>query len=163
MLLHRFPANLPSKAKYLEFVITSYLNEVYILSNRLEAYTKKITRLYKNSLHIKNRIDLLLEFSKRLNNSFRGINNMRGLHVHERRYRDDDLDSLIFLEIFFKDKSSLSKIINPIYKKSLAQGKKKWLQFLQNRNNEIQEILDAYFTAMHIVVFDDKGNFIVPK
>jgi len=160
--LKRFPPNSPSKAQYLELIITSYLNEVYVFKNRIDSYTKKIARLYKNELQLGGS-RLLIQLGHELIKSFDKIIKIRGGHVHEHRYNDDDLDSLAYLEIFIDDKELAQIGITKMYRKLLKFNKMKWLQTFQNNKNTFQIVLDAYFAGLHSIIFDEKGNFLVPK
>lgn len=162
LYLKRFPSKSPSKSRYLEFIITSYLNEVYVLRNRIDSYTKKIARLYKNDFQ-PNQRSLLIQLSNELIKSFDNITNIRGRHVHRYRYSDDDLDSLTYLEIFIDEEEFKLIGINKMYKKLLGFNKIKWLQTFQSNKNSFQIVLDAYFTGLYSIIFDGKGNFSVPK
>ena len=70
LYLLRFPPNTPSKSRYLHSIITYYLNEVYILSERLEAYTTKLSRLYKTNSYQKNFKEPFDKFNKEFRKIF---------------------------------------------------------------------------------------------
>lgn len=161
--LRQLPGKLPSKSKYLELVITGYLNETYILTKRIEAYTTKISRDYKTDKDITDKIKKLVLLGKKLSEYFNIINAPRSHHVHQNRYKDDDLDRLVFLELFINDISPFSKKIIPIYKKSLAENKKKWLKYFQIQNETFEKIFDMYFAVLYDVIFDDKKEIRLPK
>ena len=161
--LRQLPGKLPSKSKYLELVITGYLNETYILTKRIEAYTTKISRLYKFNKDTTNKLKKLAILNEKLSEYFNVINAIRSRHVHQNRYKDDDLDRLVFLELFINDTASFSKLITPIYKKSLAENKKKWLKYFQIQNETFEKIFDIYFAVLYDVIFDDKKEIRVLK
>ena len=70
-----------NRGEYLTFLVGSYLQEVYILDQRLDAYAKRVGRAYKGSLDptavmtpIRHIMNVILR--------------RRGVHVHESRYED---------------------------------------------------------------------------
>lgn len=162
LFIGQFPKNLPRKSKYLELIITNYLNEVYILSKRLEAYRTKISRLYRNNANFKSQQGLLKSLSEELTKIFKIINKTRSNHVHESRFSDIDLDRLIYLELFIDD-ASMGKLFISTYKKALKENKKKWQDYFNDRNNEMQKILDIYFQILYMVIFDEKESLIYPN
>lgn len=165
LYLKKYPQNLIWKSKFLEFVIVNYFNEVYILSKRLETYTKKIIRLYKKHPDIKKLEKIVLDFDRSLEDLFKNHNNnRRSEHVHERRFDDEDLSRLVYLEVLYHNgKNPNNNFINTEYKKAIAFNKKKWLDNFEKSNKTYESFLDMYFTVIYSVVFDKNGNFRNPK
>lgn len=162
LYLKKYPQNLTWKSKFLEFIIANYHNEVYILSERLEAYTTKVIRLYKKHDDIAKLKKLILDFDKSLKDLFKNHNNdRRGEHVHKRRFEDEDLSRLSYLEVLYQNDNN--PIISTEYKKAIAFNKKKWLDNFEKSNKTYESFLDIYFTVIYSVVFDKNGNFRNPK
>lgn len=164
LYLKRFPSGLEWKSKYLEFVVVNYLNETYILSERLGAYTKKVSRIYKNTPRATKLIEHIKEVDKKMNDFFLNINFTRGRHVHEKRFHDDDLQRLVYLEILYQNiKTHSDKFVESEYKKALAFNKTKWHNFIEKRNKGYEDLLGVYFSIMYSVIFDKNGDFLTPE
>jgi len=165
LYLKKYPQKLIWKSKFLEFVIVNYLNEVYILSERLEAYTKKIIRLSKKHPDIAKVEKEILTFDKLFKDLFNSHNNnLRGEHVHVRRFEDDDLNRLVYLEVLYHNGNNPNdKFVNSEYKKAIAFNKKKWLDSFEESNKKYERFLDMYFTMIYSIVFDKHGTFRNPK
>jgi len=91
--------------EYLKYHINAYLQEVYILKERLNIYATKLKRVYSKTNRgnlVPAKINPLFEIIKK---AFESIVNTRGMHVHSYRYSDKDLDRLssLFLISQFKD------------------------------------------------------------
>ena len=78
-----------SKTRFLNYHVGNYFNEMYILRERLVAYQKVITRIYKNDQRLVEMGNQIrhLEF---LISGFDNIVDVRGKHVHQNRYDDND-------------------------------------------------------------------------
>ena len=100
VFIRRFPfvgTNI-SRLSYLRFVIESYLNEMYLLAQRLKAYLNTVTKIYKRSER-RNQIKVVVDrLSAYISKSLEGVLAIRGAHVHESRYEDKDFRVLSLLE-----------------------------------------------------------------
>lgn len=98
--IRRFPSNSSqiSKTRYLHYHIANYLNEVYILKERLVSYGKVVTRAYRNDPRLKAMEQELTRLEK-LPSILDSVIEARGSHVHVARYEDNDLDRLSLLEL----------------------------------------------------------------
>jgi hypothetical protein len=85
-----------SKVRFLKYHVGSYLNENYILRERLVTYQKVITRMYKNDRRL-GEMHKQVEGLETLVSSLDDIVTMRGRHVHQKRYHDDDFERTGFL------------------------------------------------------------------
>ncbi len=153
-----------SKNRFLNYHIGNYLNENYILRERLVTYQKVITRMYKNDRrltemgkHVK-KLELLVS-------GFDGIVLTRGKHVHQERYDDEDFERLNIYERMTKeaDDDPLVSVIGKLYPLALNEYRKKWVKIISDNNDKIKEILDIYFEILYDVVFDKSGNWINPN
>jgi hypothetical protein len=104
--IKRFPSKHPSisKKRFLNYHIGNYLNENYILRERLVSYQKVITRMYKNH----SRLTEMRKHVKKLEilvSGFDRIVTIRGKHVHQERYDDEDLKRLNVYELMTQEKN----------------------------------------------------------
>jgi len=161
-----FPPKHPSisKNRFLNYHIGNYLNENYILRERLISYQKTITRMYKSD----RRLAEMGKNVKRLEDlvsGFDGIVNTRGKHVHQERYGDEDFERLNIYERMTKEDGDdpLVSVVVRLYPLALRDYRKKWIKIISENNDKIKEILDMYFEILYSVVFDKNGNWIDPN
>lgn len=89
-----------SALRYLKYHIESHLNEIYIFKERFEAYLTFVERRYRKSPISENVSSTAQGLKKIILSSLDGIITIRGAHVHSKRFSDQDLDRLTFLEMF---------------------------------------------------------------
>ena len=154
----RFPTNMGEipKTRFFNYHIGNYFNEIYILHERLKSYKTKVIRLYKRK-HWKEKVKTF----EPIMNAFMNIVQVRGRHVHDKRFMDDDLDRLVLLEILSQSENLL--IDDRVYKEQIRKIRKNWVEKITKNNKNITNLLDNYFSLLYDVVFDKKGNFIVPS
>jgi hypothetical protein len=162
--MKRFPPSnsAASKVRFLKYHVGSYLNENYILRERLVAYEKVITRMYKNDRRL-GEMRKQVEGLEALVSSLDGIVVIRGKHVHQKRYHDDDFERLDFFESMATEDDPLLSLMGQFYPLALRDYRKKWLKTILDNNEQIRKILDAYFETLYDVVFDKNGKFIDPN
>lgn len=150
-------------SNYLNYHIHNYLQEMYILKERLNSYATIIQRRYSKVIDkefLKSIMSSLFEIIK---HSLHGItgegkSGVRNIHVHLERFSDEEmkwLSGTTFLAEFhdeFKIESD----------KAYENAKNKWHCLIQNNNAEVLKLLDTYFNALfHIMTIDGKIN--LPK
>jgi hypothetical protein len=146
-----------SKEKYLKFVVNTYLQDVYILKERLKTYATQIKRMHdkmgRTDLTQKH-IDPLFET---VIGAFKGLVDTRSGHVHGKRYTDESLS----------DASSMALIaehypeFDSHYNFSLTNAKREWKNRMENNNKETAKLLNKYFNELLKVVVDS-GSVITP-
>jgi hypothetical protein len=83
------------KSDYLAFVLHSYLNELYILEQRMGTYLKKLSRAASRGSEVQERLRKITPvLLKVVDHAFEGIRTTRGSHVHEQRFRDEEVGRL---------------------------------------------------------------------
>lgn len=159
--LMRFPSKHPqvSKTRFLNYHVGNYFNEIYILRERLRSYQRVIARIYKNDPRLKETRKHIEKFEL-LVSSFDDIVSLRGKHVHQKRYGDEDFERL---NLYEHSANLDDPIFNRIYPLALREYRKKWLKTFSENNNTVKIILDAYFEILYDVVFDKDGNWLEPS
>jgi hypothetical protein len=146
-----------AKEKYLKFVVNTYLQDVYILKERLNTYATQIQRMHKkmgrNDLANKH-IEPLYKLVK---DAFQNLVDIRGGHVHARRYTDVGLSQVSSFALVAKFDS---KFENP-HDSSLKDSKQEWKNRIQKNNKETEKLLNEYFEELLYVVAAD-GEVITP-
>lgn len=98
----RFPYSNTSikKSQHLRHVIESYLQEFYILKERTLAYITAVGRAYRKDYRHAEILKKTRPLFPLVPKVFDNLLNARGVHVHQSRYTDSDLDRLDALELF---------------------------------------------------------------
>ena len=159
--IRRFPSNLGGipKVRYLQYHIGNFLNEVYILQQRLDAYTKTVTRSYRKDDRLKAMEAQLNSLNKYLS-GFSRIVEVRGSHVHVVRYSDEGLDRLSLYELL--SRGSEPREYRVLFQFHLRETRKKWIRIIGDSVEKIQQTLNAYFDVLNEIIFDSNGELIVP-
>lgn len=162
--IRRFPSQNSnvSKTRFLNYHFGNYLNENYILRERLVTYQKVITRMYKND-HRLAEMGKQVKKIERLVSGFDGIIDTRGKHVHQERYSDEDFERLGIYERMSKEDDPLASVLGKLYPLALCDYRKKWIKMISDNNDNIKEILNMYFEILYDVVFDKNGNWVDPN
>ena len=149
-------------SNYLNYHIHNYLQEMFILKDRLDRYLKLITEQYRaedNQILLEDIKINLLKFVKSVFQTFTTFETgVRSKHVHYERFLDEEmkrLSSTIFLAQF-QDKFKIESV------KAYEDTKNKWHDLIQNNNAELLKLFDIYFnTLFHIMTID--GKIHLPK
>ena len=137
-----------NRSDYLKYHIHVYLQEIYILKERLNEYATTLQRRYtkiNKEINVKEYITPLFQIVKMM---FNDITNVRSKHVHAQRFSDSDLDwlsSTTFLSKFHDEYELPSK---RIYKKVSQE----WETTIKKNTKEINKIIDIYFNTIYAVI-----------
>lgn len=138
------------KDDYLKFLVGAYLQEVYILEQRLSAYGKKISRLYQ-------RKDLPEKVKQIVYEPLEKIINTRGSHVHQERYTDEELNIVSMLVLLNHLKDAYGEDVQFEY----AHARKKWKSRIEQNNKATESIVDQYFDLLFINMCKE-GKLLLP-
>jgi hypothetical protein len=128
----------------------AYLQEIYILEQRLTAYANKISRLYRLP-------DLPRIVKKMVYEPLEGIIKTRGLHVHATRYSDERLDMLSTLALFRSVGDELGENLEVGYKVAQIE----WKKHVKRNDKDIRAIVDGYCDILLAVICVD-GQLVFP-
>lgn len=138
------------KDDYIKFLVGSHLHEIYILEQRLTAYAKIVSRLYKRG-------NLPSAVKAVVYNPLESIILARGSHVHARRYSDEDLDRVATLALFRRAGHKFGDDLEYEY----TWIRWKWARKIKQNNSDIRKILDKYFDLI-IPVISKRGIIFLP-
>ena len=143
---------------HLSYHVHNYLNEIYILQCRLDAFRKIVIRTYKNDIGntepVESAIDILLT-------SFKSLVNLRGYHVHKFRFESPEIDRLSEIELLLSFPGDT--IAYALLPEAQRAAKKKWLQTLANNDLAISKILDNYANLLTPIIFNPNGTWKCPS
>jgi hypothetical protein len=159
-----------SKVRYISYHLENYINEAYILENRLKTYATILLRKNKNLASDEYIEKIRAPLFELVKETFKNIHALRGVHVHQSRFSDDDLErALVWELIIVYDPSSLNPnlVKIPEFKQmtnySLRKARKKWVDYVTSSNEAVKKILDAYFDTLYPIVFDENNKIRYPK
>ncbi len=137
-----------SRVSYLRYHIENYLSEMYILRERLDSFLSILDRSYRRSKEYP-RIHIATETMRPIvNKAFESYVRVRGSHVHENRYYDEDITGLSTLELLTKGPDAdFTKKINRIYRLAYKRIRNKWKTKITEDLVQIHALLNAFFEA----------------
>ncbi len=149
------------KHRYLRYHVTNYLNEVYILQERLRTFTTTLLRKYR-----KNAPADLAAISAACEQAVARLSTFvaaRGVHVHERRFTNPQLHKLAGLEILRKETHDNERFMfGRIADRAFREQRTHWKKLIGQHNLLTDQVLDAFFEALHPVLFRDDGELRRP-
>jgi len=153
-----------SRVGCLHYHIANYMNEVYILGGRLRAYMTKIGRLYRRDSRHQKILKLNKPIFKLVSNTLSGITKTRGAHVHESRYKDEDLKRLNLLELLTQnDGVDFIEQLPDYYELEYKKIRRKWIKIVKQNNEELRKLFGIYFGALLMILFNKNGKLIYPQ
>lgn len=154
---HR-PASV-SSVRFLQYHFENWLQEVYVLQQRLNRFLTTIERAYRKDDIYKKHLASIHILAQAVNKSFEGIVNIRGGHVRSERFQDSDLKRLRTLELLAKfGKSPFPGIFRGALRRILKQKR----DTIRINNRAIQKALDVYFDALDPILFDRSRKLRFP-
>jgi len=142
--------------EYLKYLVNTYLQDVYILKERLNTYATRLKRLYTKAGRVSlvsKHINPLFEFVK---SSLEDIVKTRGYHVHASRYRDDELDRVCQMALISRYDPEAKKH----YRFSYQKAQKAWAARIKSNNASTKKLLDYYFKEISKVVSENGNVFM---
>lgn len=151
------------KPDYLRFLVGAYLQEVYILRERLIKYAKKVQRIYKPEGALGRRLE---DMAKVVENAFDAMTEHRGAHVHAQRYDDHDLNYTAMLFMVSLHGDHLSAMESAAFAREAAKHyraqSQKWAGIVADNLESLDVLLDSYFGVL-LKVTTASGKFAVPE
>lgn len=161
-------SRLPNKSagippdRFLQYHIANYLNDVYILNSRLNAFITIIERMYNR----KNENSICaskIKAAKVLVSGFDQIVNIRGKHVHSSRYDDDDFGRIRAYEFASHLDLGIKDVFFQMYRLYYKKVRKDWIARIETNNSKTREVVDTYFEILTPIIFSDNETWIIPK
>jgi hypothetical protein len=151
-----------SQAIYLKYHIENYLNELYLLKNRLISYLKLIDKSYKRSKRYKQVAESIFPLYSLVTDSLEGYIRVRGTHVHQYRYSDKDFDRLSTLELLSRGEKEISNIMQNLYNDAYRETRKVWVKKITTDIVGIHKLLEYYFKGLLAAISKD-GELLLPE
>jgi hypothetical protein len=151
-----------SKTRYLAYHMENYLNEVYILKERMKSYFTIVGRLYRNDQTLKEVKKTMNTLSDLVQSALKGITYTRSTHVHSNRFTDENLDRLRSLELVNHGSNQIP-VLRILYDSAYRNTRRKYIQTLKHNNEELKRMLDACCDVLYGIVADENGQIRYPE
>jgi hypothetical protein len=145
-------------SRYIAWQVHNYLNEIYILQQRLGSFWGSIQKSYRTSAPAQSKltnkkVDSILK-------AFDSVVKIRGSHVHEQRLEDPEIERLAVIENMAS--FPWPPEVLPYFRKARGEVKKSWVSRMSANEPQIKSVLDAFFEVVHPIVFTSAGEWIQP-
>ena len=130
--------------------IETYFQEIYILKERMKRFLKFISRRFKkkNQTRLSDIMDGCLEAFE---SECEKVTNIRGRHVHEKRFMDENLWTLTL----FDDMKEDHELLNVSYHVLLLSEKSRWIKWIDQNNKLVTFMLDEIFKVVNKYVIQE--------
>ena len=164
--IRRFPykGTRVTKPRYLRYIIENYLNQVYVLKQRLKIFLKDIEKLYARGDRRKEVRSITQPLYTFLKNSLNDVVTVRGSSVHEKNFNNNDLKQLISLDFSVRaiDDLSTKAEFTDFYNTQYGRIRLKWIKNIKDLNKKLDNLLNDYYRNLNKVVFDNNDELIIP-
>jgi hypothetical protein len=144
-------------ARYLNYHMHSYFNNVYILKERMTSFLQRMKRS-SNNIETKRITD---SFSAVIDTYFEKYGKIRNEHTHRIRYIDSDISRLETFECYYRscffNKTTLIKKSH--VSMAYSEVKKSWLKFMKTSNISLIDLVSQYFNFIIELILDKNESF----
>lgn len=161
--LKRFPPGI-SRSRYLNYHVRSYLQEMYILRERLNALLKKYERWNAPLAPNGDNFIMLGDCRRLIAKAFDRIVDVRGGDVHRQQFSDPELERLEGWEGLVEGGVDLGKEwMTKAYENQIKAAREKWIAQIETNNATTTQVLDVIFDALSGMTFAAGGEVIFPR
>jgi hypothetical protein len=160
--LRRFPfrGTRVTRTRYVSFHFEAYLHEGYILRERLHAFARMLRKAYRFPQY-----DLsgLTNIEAQVDRRLTPIISIRGAHVHERRFRNEELERLSYIRLLIEEEMLPTELERRYFNVKSKRIGREWADKILHINSVvIQPLLDDYFSCVSGLVYSADGALIYP-
>jgi|GEM_PF-6660083 len=162
--IRRFPFSKTriEKSTYLRYHYENYLNELYILQERMQRFLTIISRLYRRDQNWENISQITNEILHDFKRALSRLIETRGTHIHEKRFSDLEFDQLDLFENL-KNENFPGLNMNFLYDLVYQRILKAKRGFIRMTNKQIEKRLEIYFKLLLKSLFDKDEHLLIPK
>lgn len=149
------------RSEFLKYHYENYLNELYILKERMIKYIDDIKKNYKCSRQRLSVEASLSKISKTIEETFKKILSIRHDNVHTEKQTDFGMTRLEMFELLANNPDSETDkwMRDSIYRAT----RKERLKWIRKQNIQVKKGLDDYFDVLHQYVFSKSGQILYPE
>jgi uncharacterized membrane-anchored protein YjiN (DUF445 family) len=159
--IRRFPYSKTRivRTRHFKNTVANYLNEIYILKNRLISYLTKIERSIKDTKARGKVHKAFVPYYEFISETFKSIVHVRGEHVHDKRYDTKELNLISMIEYMCTEHDpDVGFHYNDLLNERYNEVKKEWTKYIETNNSLIVKLIDSYCDVLIYVMF--KADFI---
>ena len=161
--INRFPFSSTSvtKPRYLRYHVENYFNEMYLLKERLLAFLTIIGRSFRKDPRHSAVLAATRPLFKIVSDSLEDVVDIRGRHVHQKRYTDSQIDRLELMELLSratKKDDELAATLKPFYQYEYRRIRSEWKAQIKRNNETVNKLLMTYSDNLHPIFFSPKTN-----
>jgi hypothetical protein len=145
---------------YIRYHLGSFMNELYILQERMDAFCTRMGREFRKDKRVRNLDDRIAYSRAETMRLFSPATEMRGGHVHKERYDDEELSQLAIWEMLAEVEPE--QFVTP-RDKCVEAVRLSNFEFVQRVNAGISDRLDQFFAYFEGLVFHDDGRLRFPS
>lgn len=131
-----------SQADWIRYHIEAYLQETYILSERLDRFLRKVEKTAV-AARDKAGVSAVKGLRATVDATFKNVVKVRGGHVHEYRFQDDELKNLDTLVLLTK--AGKMRSLRVFRELTFATALGRWRTQLLKNNKETEKLCAALF------------------
>ena len=139
-------------SQYLSFLIHAYLNEAYIIEERMGKYLKRLTRSAGKYSDVRLRLEKIEPIlEEKVEMGFKQLNlkESRNSHVHKQKHSDPGCGRLATWELLLSPPGwSTNKEYKKCHKAELKIVRQSWDEVFVENELSIKELLDEYFGSL---------------
>jgi hypothetical protein len=147
------------KVRFLRFAVEAWLHELYMLRERLYAFTTTLQRAYRKDARAQ-RVAFAAESMRQMaRHALDGVTRARDSHVHESRFTDIEIRQLSLLRILALREPQQAWLFEAVY----IETRRKKREWLQRNNDAVEQVLNEYFGIALPLVFTPSGKLSPPN
>lgn len=165
-LVGRPPERRPqiSEDRYLQVLVEAYLNELYLLRERLKRYAKSIQRAFgrdTRSSEVRTKTTALITA---VDAALEPFLQTRNLHTHKERFSDEGISRLGLIKLLMlSDDPRFETVMQNHYRVEQARVKKRWRSAMKAINKGVRQTTSTFFEGLFPLVFNkDTGQLLFP-
>lgn len=151
-----YKTNNITNVKYLRYHVENYLSEIYIFYSRIKIFLRFIEKRCKK--YNLRKLDVINKLLEMIDESFKKIVDVRGNHVHVKRFDDDTFDRLSLLDLFTRDHKD--KMFGILKKINYQRDRSKWSRDIQTSNRNLSKLLNIICEKVDNICFSDLKKLI---
>jgi hypothetical protein len=164
--INRFPFSATSvtKPRYLRYHVENYFNEMYLLKKRLLAFLTIIGRSFRKDSRHSAVLAATRPLFRIVSDSLKDVVDIRGRHVHQKRYSDTQIDRLELMELLSRDTKEddeLAMALKPFYKFEYKRIRSEWKSQIKRNNETVNKLLMIYSDNLHSILFSPENNELI--
>jgi hypothetical protein len=153
-----------AKHRHLQFHVEAFLHELYILQERLVQFLKFIERQHRRDPRLQQIKDACAVLNTLVIDSMRKGVAIRASHVHRWRMSDAKIDRLNAISFYtMMPNKKIKRAFRAFYESEYRKTRKQWRSWITGGISEAQKLVDAYFDAVYMLVFDGKSKLAYPS